>query len=279
MAKRELPIEEVEGEIAIIIDYKVGESEAISVLNGAMSIIEALDEIDKSLLSSVNTSLNPVSILNDIQHSSLKILLKRALKNIPDEEIENLEYRKWIGRLLVRGKHKLLQIIEYEDDEIENALKSLAPEYDRQPNQTTGYDLPDSKVVKRSLNKMRKACASLNDCEVTIQSEDGDIKIPKIDYKEEFDSDMIINQSKQENFLLVIETIAFEKTAGWRFSDGDSSFNASLEDEAFLTRIEQGEPFKRGDRLKVNMIVEQTQKEKNIITKRKIVKVLEHISE
>lgn len=41
-----LPIETVEGEIALIIQYQAGKSEALGVLAGAMRLIEAIDKLD-----------------------------------------------------------------------------------------------------------------------------------------------------------------------------------------------------------------------------------------
>jgi GAF domain-containing protein len=130
---RTLNIESVEGEIALIIEYVPGESEAISVLQGAMQLIEALDGLDHCLLSSINTSLEPVSILNDIQHSSLKILLARALRKIPDELVTNLDWKKWVGGLLVKGKYKLLAHIDADAPVINQVLVELEPEYKAAP--------------------------------------------------------------------------------------------------------------------------------------------------
>ncbi|MDR3351842.1 MAG: hypothetical protein LBO00_02260 [Zoogloeaceae bacterium] len=80
MTENFLPTEIIEGEIGLIIDYRAGQTPAIDVLSGAMRFIEALDVLDKALLSSVDTSLEPVSILNDVQRSSLKFLLARLEK-------------------------------------------------------------------------------------------------------------------------------------------------------------------------------------------------------
>jgi hypothetical protein len=68
---RQIGIESVEGEIALVIAYQPGKSEALGVLAGAMRLIESLDALDHRLLSSIDTTLEPVSILNDVQHSSL----------------------------------------------------------------------------------------------------------------------------------------------------------------------------------------------------------------
>lgn len=77
--ERILESQMLEGEIGLVIDYEPGKALAVDVLQAAMGMIEALDKLDAALLSSVNTSLQPVSVLNDVQHSSLKMLLARAL--------------------------------------------------------------------------------------------------------------------------------------------------------------------------------------------------------
>ena len=64
----------------------------MQVLQAAMGMIQALDCLDAALLSSVDTSLEPVSVLNDIQHSSLK-MLRRALRNTPDGVSGNLDWK------------------------------------------------------------------------------------------------------------------------------------------------------------------------------------------
>ena len=59
----------VEGEIALTVDYLAGKASAIAVLSGATQMIAALDGLDRALLSSVDSELEPVSILNDDDRS------------------------------------------------------------------------------------------------------------------------------------------------------------------------------------------------------------------
>ena len=66
--ERFLETQTVEGEISLVIDYQPGKALALDVLQGAMKLIESLDALDRALLSSVDSALEPVSILNYIQH-------------------------------------------------------------------------------------------------------------------------------------------------------------------------------------------------------------------
>ena len=50
---------------------------------------------------------------------------------------------------------------------------------------------------------------------------------------------------------------AFVEDNKWRLSDGDRNFHASIVDEAFLQRVDDGEPFRKGDILEVQMHIRQ----------------------
>jgi len=176
---RTLKTESIEGEIALVIDYVAGESEALSVLAGAMKLIESLDKLDHCLLSSIDTTLEPVSILNDVQHSSLKILLARALRKIPDDAIGNLEWKKWVGSLLVKGKYSLLQNLESDTPQLSHAVDDLKTYYQSSPG-LIGYQPPKIADVQEALDGVSKARSALGHSPVTIQTELGDVTINRI---------------------------------------------------------------------------------------------------
>jgi hypothetical protein len=176
--ERILEAQTVEGEIGLVIDYQPGRVLAIDVLQAAMGMIEALDKLDATLLSSVDTSLEPVSVLNDVQHSSLKMLLARALRNTPDELLGTLDWKKWVGGLLVKGKYKLLQKIDADAPEVQRVLSELESDYRAAPS-LVGYSPPLVSDVLDALDGVAKARASLPGQLVKIQTELGDIYIPE----------------------------------------------------------------------------------------------------
>jgi hypothetical protein len=171
---RQLDQESVEGEIGLVIDYTPGESRALDVLSGAMALISSLDALDSALLSSISTELEPVSILNDVQHSSMKMLLARVLKKVPDEHLGSLEWKKWLGGLLVKGKHSLLKNLDADAPLIEAKLKELEPSYKAAPG-LIGYDAPKVKDVQSALRGVARARATLDGHTVVVQTELGDV--------------------------------------------------------------------------------------------------------
>lgn len=174
----------VEGEIAITIDYPAGRAAATTVLAGAAELIAALDELDRALLSSVDTALEPVSILNDVQHSSLKILLARALRSVPDAQLSGLDWKAWLGGLLVKGKHLLLQRLDADAPHIQQALDELRQDYAKAPS-LAGYEPPSVTEAQRALTRVRAARHVLADCRVQVQTEEGTVELPDLTAVEE----------------------------------------------------------------------------------------------
>ncbi len=173
---RQLTTESVEGEIALVIDYVAGESSALDVLGGAMALVQSIDGLDRALLSSLGGELEPVSILNDVQHSSLKLLLARALRKVPDEHIKNPDWKKWVGSLLVQGKHRLLQNLEADAPAIEAELKALEPLYHQSP-ELIGRTPPSVASIQTALQDVRLARAQFGTQNVLVQTELGDIAL------------------------------------------------------------------------------------------------------
>lgn len=59
--------------------------------------------------------------------------------------------------------------------------------------------------------------------------------------------------TKDEEIELDIEKCAWRENLAWHFSDGRISFDAKIEDETFWRRIDGGEAFSGGDRLRVHL--------------------------
>lgn len=177
--ERLLEAQTVEGEIGLVIDYQAGQVLAVDVLQAAMRMIESLDKLDAALLSSVDTSLEPVSVLNDVQHSSLKMILARALRRAPDHLIENLEWKQWVGHLLVKGKYQLLQLLEADSPEVASAIHELEADYRDAPDGLIGYQPPTVSEVMDALDDVREARAALPGQRMLIQTDLGDITLPE----------------------------------------------------------------------------------------------------
>jgi hypothetical protein len=72
---------------------------------------------------------------------------------------------------------------------------------------------------------------------------------------------------------LILEGPVFKDGNKWRFSDGQQSFHASIEDREFLSRVDRGERFGKGDVLYVDIRLNQQQSGMKLNMERTIVRV------
>ena len=82
---------------------------------------------------------------------------------------------------------------------------------------------------------------------------------------------------RESEMVLAIASVAFIEGNKWRFSDGERTFYATIEDKAFLDRVEQGEPFRKGDFLECQIRVEQSQHGNSLHTEYYVTEVKRHV--
>ena len=75
---------------------------------------------------------------------------------------------------------------------------------------------------------------------------------------------------------LTIESAVFVEGNKWRFYDGQTSFNAPVEDKGFIDRVNSGERFGKGDILVVDLYIIQAESKGHLKTERIIKKVKGH---
>lgn len=173
--ERSLGIETVEGEIALVISYTPGQSYALDVLKGAMALITAIDKLDHTMLARIDTALEPISILNDVQHSSLKMLLARAVRSVFDDSLRSLDWKKWLGELLVASKHRLLQHLDADAPQVQQDLAEIESRFRKVPGGLLDYTAPAVGEVQEALKEVKKARALLPSQTVTVQTELGNV--------------------------------------------------------------------------------------------------------
>jgi hypothetical protein len=115
------------------------------------------------------------------------------------------------------------------------------------------------------------------------------LEITTDDYKNKIDQKdseyFSYNQDPEDDFLdvetmeteLEIGSISFDPEKKWEFRNYKDTFSAEIESQQFKEKIESGEIFQKGDRLKTILQTEYYKTQQQI-RKRKIIAVIDHIS-
>jgi hypothetical protein len=97
---------------AIKVDFDKERTDPSKMFLALSKLTEALESTDKTLLKSFNLSIEPVTLVENIEEGSILIWLRNALESIDDDAIKSLEVKKVIGTYLVKAKRVIISFID-----------------------------------------------------------------------------------------------------------------------------------------------------------------------
>ena len=249
-------------------------------------------KIDILLTGTIISDIEPVFILDQVEHGSIKVWLRQLLNNIPDEAIMELDAKKILGSFLVRGKHKVLEKMEQTDfltepkkiDEFVLELDSMAKETKFLPMEN--YSEVNKRSLLLTMNEMSRIAKQLpEESEFIYESMEEKTNINKSFFvNEKFieqisDTQTITNENV--TMILKIKQPDYLGNAQWVFKHDQKNLYANIDDEEWIeTFRNRNVVIKPGDSMKVKVSSEiQYDKYQNIISEKyTVTRVLEIIS-
>jgi hypothetical protein len=105
----------------------------------------------------------------------------------------------------------------------------------------------------------------------------GEDEVEAFDVPDEFETRRYLSDNTYEIILTIETAVLTDEVRDWRFSDGERSFSATVEDESFLASVATGaEVFRAGDRLRCRVRHRQYESGRGIENERTILEVREH---
>ena len=83
-------VRDLESSFAIEIDYKKGIGDPARVFRTMTGLIETFQMFDKNFVSVIDTKIEPLILMDEIEAHSLKGLFRDVLRAIPDDAIYHL---------------------------------------------------------------------------------------------------------------------------------------------------------------------------------------------
>lgn len=112
-----------------------------------------------------------------------------------------------------------------------------------------------------------------SDVEVSVSIDKADT----VAFEPPADGEEVLLEEETE-LVVSIASVAFKEGNKWRLSDGDRTFHATIEDDAFLDRVDRGlEAFRSGDFLRCRIKIVQAKSEGELHTEYHVLEVQEHI--
>ena len=113
-----------EAAFAIHIDFERGAEHPQRIFQAIDGLISAFQKLDRVLAGSIDPSIEPVMVLEDIQAGSLTVWLRDRLLQTEDQALYTLDWKPQIGKYLVAAKYAFVRWVN--DSEQRGRPGSLA---------------------------------------------------------------------------------------------------------------------------------------------------------
>lgn len=99
-------------DFGIEIDFDKDSLDPARVFRAMSGLIDSFQTLDRSLAGSIDVSIQPVLMLEDIEAGSLKAWLRSALLSADDQALKSGEWKRIVGNYLVKAKYIVLRFLE-----------------------------------------------------------------------------------------------------------------------------------------------------------------------
>ncbi len=122
----------------IEIQFERGSKNPARVFRTMQELIETFHEFDRSLVRSIDSNIEPVLILEDIEAGSIKSWLSNLLEAVDDDALKNIDWKPAVGKYLVNAKYFAIDFLNdkthissaSEVKQLENKIHEVAKETD-----------------------------------------------------------------------------------------------------------------------------------------------------
>ncbi|WP_373504271.1 hypothetical protein [Aestuariivirga sp.] len=101
-----------DADLCLTIDFKKGEGNPRRVFDAASLMIEGFERIDALTIGSIDSEIEPLLVLEDVEAGSIKIWLKNVLKATDDQALKEMDWKPAVGKYLVRAKYIALKWLD-----------------------------------------------------------------------------------------------------------------------------------------------------------------------
>lgn len=234
-------------DFAIYIDFKKDLERPQRVFQTAEALIRALQKIDSLLCGSIDSTITPVMMLEEIESGSLKIWLKNTLEAFDDQALKELNWKQIVGKYLVKAKYVIINWCNNgQQNENKESLLMLSNEIKKIAHETNVRYLPDYKAlsVPELVDSIKDISQAKNflDKQDKLQYIAGSDEEPldfnlSIDWTPEKFEDLLTNEIveyPEAPMILAIKKPDYLGLSGWEFRHGKKKIIAKIEDEQWL---------------------------------------------
>jgi hypothetical protein len=235
------------------------------IFKAAASIIEAMQTLDGLLVTSIDTKIKAVLVLENIEAGSIKVMLKHFLTAIDDEAVKKLDWRPAVGKYLLQGKHYLIRKLdEWEGLRDGESLEIASGELRKMAEESgvlvmPGYRSLPPREIAESMRRISESVQPLREGEaIDIESDLGmDTVWPGVTIPPERIEEILAKETIETRTvrILMIRRPDFLGETMWEFKYERKSYSAKIADEEWLSSFRAGYvDIRPGDALRAEVL-------------------------
>jgi hypothetical protein len=251
----------------LVIDFVPGEGDPSRVFKAMSGLIDSMQNLDRHLMASIDFSLRPELVLDDVERGSLKARLRSVVEGIPDEALKEVEFKKILGPYLLKGKKAILNWCSENSEinsresvrELEGTLLKLAEETDLK--ELPAYAPVQAQALLSDLSKMQESLHILDEGDnVTYGFDHHKIGLNKdLQISDQVVREVLTQQVIKSSSVKIIKVKKpdYLGKSMWEFVYDGRSIDAKVSHDEWLFEFQhKGLPVKPGDSLKVTLYEE-----------------------
>jgi hypothetical protein len=161
-------MEETKSDFFIEIKFKKDSENPSRVFKAMSDLIDAFQELDNDLIKGIDSKLEPIILLEDVEIGSLRAWLLNVIKGVPDEIIKDGDWKKILGHYLVKSKYILINRLEgYTEISDAKIIKDIQLEIEQEARKTNFKSFPSYAPLSiptliKNINNIHKSLNVLN---------------------------------------------------------------------------------------------------------------------
>ena len=223
----------------IEIQFEKGSKDPSRIFRAMQEMIDTFNDFDKSLIKTIDSNIEPILILEDIESGSIRSWLSSLLGAVDDDALKNIDWKPAVGKYLVKAKYKAVEFLNDKTNitdvseiaVLKDSIHKLAIETD-----VKWLPIYEKISTRELLNSVGKISSSLSNLQETDYASYLISETEKVNFNLDFkiNSETIDDLVTKDKIVLESEMILKVKKpdylgeSKWDFRHGGKSFSAKI---------------------------------------------------
>ena len=255
----------MQADFCIEIGFQKGTPEPARVFRAMTGLIEAFQAVDKKLVQSLDVTVEPMLLLENVEAASIKAWLRSVLTGIDDDALKRMDWKAAVGVYLVKAKYLMVDFLGKRSTisnraEIVDLQQKLVAAAENTPMDSVLFRtlLPETDIVE-SLKIISDPLSGLQSGDTAVYITADEQEAPfniSFSFSPETIQDLLTKETITSTAIMILKVKRpdYLGEAMWEFRHEGHPFPAKILDVDWLIRFqERREEVRPGDALRAEV--------------------------